>query len=280
VIPLRKRTRSFTTSGSRGRLESLFRAMKKKDRCGLIAYVTCGDPSIDATVEIVRALESAGADAIELGVPFSDPIADGPVIQGASQRALERGTTIQDCLTIAGRIRETSDVPIILFTYLNPLMRFGYTRAAGEAAEAGIDAMLVTDLPPEESEDLRSELRRRGLGMVFLATPTSSPDRIRMVSRLSDGFVYYVSTTGVTGVRSELDPQLIERLDQVRARIGKPVAVGFGVSRHEHFLSLREHCSAVVVGSAIVRAIADGEPGGAAERGAAVVRSILEGDRE
>jgi tryptophan synthase alpha chain len=277
VIP--RRTRSGSP-GSSDRLRSLFRTMKKRERCGLIAYVTCGDPSIDATVEIVRALESAGADAIELGVPFSDPIADGPAIQGASQRSLERGTTIEDCLAIAGRIRETSEVPLILFTYLNPLMRFGYARAAGEAAAAGFDAMLVTDLPPEEAEELRAELRRKGLGMIFLLAPTSSVDRIRLVSRISDGFVYYVSTTGVTGVRKELDPELIERLDQVRARVRKPVAVGFGVSTHEHFLVLRDHCSAVVVGSAIVRAIADGEPDGAAERGAGVVRSILEGDGE
>jgi tryptophan synthase alpha chain len=265
VIPMRRRTRYSATPGSRERLESLFRALKKEDRCGLIAYVTCGDPSIDA---------------IELGVPFSDPIADGPVIQAASQRSLERGTSVEDCLNAAGRIRETSDLPLILFTYLNPLMRFGFARAAVEAAAAGIDAMLVTDLPPEEAEELRAELRRRDLGMVFLLAPTSSADRIRLVSRISDGFVYYVSTTGVTGVRKDLDPELIERLDQVGARVRKPVVVGFGVSTHEHFLTLRDHCSAVVVGSAIVRAIADGAPDGAAERGARVVRSILGGDGE
>jgi tryptophan synthase alpha chain len=211
-------------------------------------------------------------------VPFSDPIADGPVIQAASQRSLERGTSVEDCMNAARRIRETSDLPLILFTYLNPLMRFGFARAAVEAAAAGIDAMLITDLPPEEAEELRAELRRRDLGMISLLAPTSSAERIRRVSRLSDGFVYYVSTTGVTGVRGELDPELIERLDQVRARVRKPVAVGFGVSTHEHFLALRDHCSAVVVGSAIVRAIADGPPDGAAERGAGVVRSILEGD--
>jgi tryptophan synthase alpha chain len=278
VIPLR-RTRSSATSGSRGRLESLFRALKRNDRCGLIAYITCGDPSIEATVEIAAALESAGADAIELGVPFSDPIADGPVIQAASQRSLERGTSVEDCLEAARRIRGTSDVPLILFTYLNPLMRFGFERAAVEAAAAGIDAMLITDLPPEESEELRSELRRRDLGMVFLLAPTSSAERIRRVSRLSDGFVYYVSTTGVTGMRSELDPQLVERLDHVRARVGRPVAVGFGISTREHYLALKDHCSAVVVGSSIVRAIADGSPRGAAERAAGVVRAILEGEQ-
>ena len=248
------------------RVDTLFRRLKKEGRCGLIAYVTCGDGD---TVSIVRELEEAGADAIELGIPFSDPIADGPVIQAAAQRALAKGTTTRDVFAIARTIREQSEIPLIAFSYLNPILRYGAERFASDAKAAGIDSLLLTDLPPEVSQELRGALRAQGLGCVFLLAPTSTDARIRTVDKASDGFVYYVSTTGVTGVRKDLDPALLTRLDEVRAQLRKPIAVGFGISRHEHFELLRDRCDAIVVGSAIVRAVAEGRSAGD------VVREIL-----
>ena len=248
------------------RVDKLF---KVRGRCKLIAYVTCGDGD---TVEIVRALEEAGADAIELGIPFSDPIADGPVIQAAAQRALAKGTTTKHVFEIARRIREKSEIPLIAFSYLNPVLRYGAERFAADAKAAGIDSLLLTDLPPEDGEDLRKAMRGQGLGVVFLLAPTSTDARIKAIDRASDGFVYYVSTTGVTGARSELDPALIARLDEVRSRLKHPIAVGFGISRREHYELLRDRCDAIVVGSAIVRAIDEG----GAEQAAHVVQSILD----
>lgn len=257
------------------RVSDLFRSLRREKRCGLIAYITCGDPGIEETREIALELERSGADALELGVPFSDPIADGPVIQAASQRALERGTTMRDVLSIARSIRERSSIPLILFSYLNPVFRYGVDRFAAEAAEAGADAVLFTDLPPEAAEGTRKALHARKLGTIFLAAPTSPDARLVKIDRASDGFVYYVSTTGVTGARRELDPALVERLSEVRAKLKKPIAVGFGISENEHYRALSRSADAVVVGSAIVRAIADGDAAGAAERAGGVVRRIV-----
>lgn len=257
------------------RVDKLFKALRASRRCGLIAYVTCGDPDPDTTVAIARELVRAGADAIELGIPFSDPIADGPVIQAAAQRALRRGTTIEDVFAIARAIRQESEVPLIAFSYLNPIVRYGIGRFAGAAAAAGIDSTLITDLPPESSGEIRSALRAKGIGTVFLLAPTSSDKRLAAIDRASDGFVYYVSTTGVTGTRSDLDPALRGRLEEIRVRLRKPLAVGFGVSAAGHYLALKDSCDAVVVGSAIVRAIAAGDGSGAAARAGAVVREIL-----
>ncbi|HUP46150.1 MAG TPA: tryptophan synthase subunit alpha [Thermoanaerobaculia bacterium] len=257
------------------RCEALFRALRREKRCGLIAYVTCGDPDVETTVRIVRALEEAGADAIELGVPFSDPIADGPVIQAAAQRALANGTTLLDVLHIGRAIREESAIPLIAFSYLNPLLRYGIERFAREASAAGFDAALLTDLLPEAGTEIQRAVRRQGMGLVYLLAPTSTPKRITTIDRASDVFVYYVSTTGVTGARSELDPALLDRLDDIRARMTKPLAVGFGISKREHYDLLRDRCASVVVGSAIVRAIASGDAAGAPARAAEVVRSIV-----
>lgn len=250
------------------RVRRLFRRLRADGRLGLIAYVTCGD---GPTADIVLALAEAGADAIELGVPFSDPIADGPVIQVAAQRALKNGTTLADIFTIARAVRERSDIPLIAFSYLNPVMRYGAERFAADAAAAGIDSALLTDLPAERAAELKPALRAHGLGAIFLLAPTSSNARVAAVNRVSDDFIYYVSTTGVTGTRRELDPALLTRLDEIRAQVTKPLAVGFGISRHEHYEALRGRCDAVVVGSAIVRAIAEG----GAEGAAGVVREIV-----
>jgi tryptophan synthase alpha chain len=245
------------------RINKVFKTLRKNLRCGAIAYVTCGDGD---TLAHVRDLEAAGATAIELGVPFSDPIADGPVIQAASQRALANGTTIHDVFAIARQVRETSNIPLIAFSYLNPILRYGMPRFAKDAKEAGIDGVLITDLPPESADDT---FRRAGLAQTFLLAPTSTNARIKAVNRASDGFVYYVSTTGVTGMRNELDPALLERLREVRLKLRHPIAVGFGISKREHYEALRRDCDAIVVGSAIVRAIGEGRSPGD------VLRAIL-----
>jgi tryptophan synthase alpha chain len=254
------------------RTAKLFRRLKSERRCGLIAYVTCGD---GPTVDIIHALENAGADAIELGVPFSDPIADGPVIQAAAQRALQNGTNISDIFKIARAVREQSEIPLIAFSYLNPILRYGIERFADDTKTAGIDSVLLTDLPAEAAAEVKPAFKKRGLGSIFLLAPTSSNTRIAAVNRVSDDFVYYVSTTGVTGARSELDPALLTRLDEVRTQVTRPLAVGFGISKHEHYELLNDRCDAIVVGSAIVRAVGDGEPSGAGNRAGSVVREVL-----
>jgi tryptophan synthase alpha chain len=258
------------------RIKRLFKHLRRDERCGLIAYITCGDPDRETTVRIVEALEHAGADAIELGIPFSDPIADGAVIQAAAQRALNGGTTTSHVFAIARAVRERSSIPLIAFSYLNPVIRYGEARFAADSSAAGIDGLLLTDLPPEASKEIKKAARAEGLSMTFLLAPTSSDVRVAAIDRASDDFIYYVSTTGVTGARSELDPALLTRLDEVRTKVHKPLAVGFGISKHEHYLALRERCDAIVVGSAIVRAIAGGDAAGAPERAAAVVRGILQ----
>jgi tryptophan synthase alpha chain len=260
------------------RLERRFADLRREGRCGLVAYVTCGDPDPVSTVAIVRALEVAGAEVIELGMPFSDPIADGPVIQAASQRALERGTRPADLFEIARQLRGESEIPLVAFSYLNPVLRYGIERFAADAAESGVDALLITDLPPEAASEVRGALHQQGVGLVALLAPTSPDKRVKLVERRSDGFVYYVSTNGVTGARRDLDPALLERLVKLRKLVRKPLAVGFGVSEHEHYRMLAPHCDAVVVGSAIVRAIGNGDASSAPDRAAAVVRKILRGD--
>jgi tryptophan synthase alpha chain len=257
------------------RVRQLFQRLRRERRCGFIAYVTCGDPDAATTTRIILALADAGADAVELGIPFSDPIADGPVIQAAAQRALAAGTTTGEVLRIAAEVRAESEIPLIAFSYLNPILRYGVDRFAVAASDAGIDSLLLTDLPAEAAHEVKPALQARSLGSIFLLAPTSSDARIAAVNRVSDDFVYYVSTTGVTGARSELDPALLARLAEVRARLRKPLAVGFGISRHEHYEALRTRCDAIVVGSAIVRAIAAGDAEGAPGRAAAVVREIL-----
>ncbi|HEY0140960.1 MAG TPA: tryptophan synthase subunit alpha [Thermoanaerobaculia bacterium] len=255
------------------RVESLFKRLRKEGRCGLIAYVTCGDGD---TVAIVQELVRAGADAIELGIPFSDPIADGPTIQAAAQRALANGTTTKHVFAIAQKLREKNvQVPLIAFSYLNPILRYTPDAFARDAHNAGIDSLLLTDLPPEAAVDFRKSLHAHSLSTIFLLAPTSSATRIKAIDRASDGFVYYVSTTGVTGTRSDLDPALLTRLDEIRAQLRKPLAVGFGISKHEHYLLLKDRCDAIVVGSAIVRAIAEGESESAPQRAGQIVRNIL-----
>lgn len=237
------------------RISDLFVRLKQENRKGFIAYLTAGDPSPDRTPSLVEALERGGADLIELGVPFSDPIADGPVIQRAGYRAIEAGTTLRGVLDIAGLIRERSQIPLLLFTYLNPVLRYGLKRLASDAAAAGIDGCLLTDAGVEEAGPYVEAMRMAGLDTVFLAAPTSTERRLRLVAGYSRGFVYLVSRTGVTGERDTLSSSLTPLIASVRAVTDLPLAVGFGISKPEHVAEVGKLAEAVVVGSAIVRLI-------------------------
>ncbi len=239
----------------------------------LVAYVTCGDPDLATTREIVLAAVDAGADVIELGVPFSDPLADGPVIQRASERALRRGTTLRQVLELAGEIRKRSTAGLIVFSYLNPILRMGLAKFTDTAQDAGLDGALITDLPVEEAGDYVHEMRDRNLATVFLAAPTSTDERLRPICDASGGFVYAVSRTGVTGARQQLaeDAQRLTR--RLRRFTKLPIAVGFGISTAEQFAAVGEFADAAVVGSAIVETI-ERNPGKEAESVAKFVRQL------
>ncbi|HEY7387071.1 MAG TPA: tryptophan synthase subunit alpha [Bryobacteraceae bacterium] len=237
------------------RIGQVFDCLKQNGRKGLIAYLTAGDPSLERTPALVEALVRGGADLIELGVPFSDPIADGPVIQRAGERALKAGATLLGVLEVAAEIRRRSPVPLLLFTYLNPVVRYGLDRLALDAAASGIDGCLLTDASVEEAQDYVEAMHRHGLDTVFLAAPTSTRRRLELVARYSTGFVYLVSRTGVTGERENLSDAVAPLVKAVRAVTNLPLAVGFGISRPEHVAALGRQVEAVVVGSAFVRVI-------------------------
>ena len=237
------------------RITELFARLKREGRKGLIAYVTVGDPSPDRTPALIVALERGGADLIELGVPFSDPIADGPVIQRAGYRALQAGATVRKVLEVAAEIRTRSQIPLLLFTYLNPIMRYGLEKLAHDAHAAGIDGCLLTDASVEEAGSYVHVMRSAGLDTVFLAAPTSSPRRLKLVAEYSTGFVYLVSRTGVTGERDSISRSVAPLVRSMREVTSLPLAVGFGVSTPEHVAEIGSQAEAVVVGSAIMRLI-------------------------
>lgn len=239
------------------RIEQLFKKLKGEKRAALIAYVTAGDPSPERTPVLVAALERGGVDLIELGVPFSDPIADGPVIQAGSERALKAGTTLRKVLDIARTIRTTSEIPILLFTYLNPALRYGFENLARDAKAAGVDGCLLTDLSVEEAAPYVESMRKAGLDTVFLAAPTSTPRRLKLVAQYSTGFVYVVSRSGVTGERTALAATLEPLLASVRAVTELPLAAGFGISSPEQAATVARIADGVVVGSALVRMIGE-----------------------
>jgi tryptophan synthase alpha chain len=245
-------------------------------RPSLVAYLTCGDPDLATSRDIAFAAIDAGADVIELGVPFSDPVADGPVIQRASERALRRGTTLHQVLEVGKKIRKRSPVGLIIFTYLNPVMRMGLMKFSAAAQDAGIDGALITDLPVEEAHDYLGEMQKRNLATVFLAAPTSTDERLRQIARSSTGFVYAVSRTGVTGARQQMPedaPKLVRRL---RKYTSLPIAVGFGISNSAQFDAVGKFADAAVVGSAIVEII-ERNPGKEAESVAQFVGSLVVG---
>ena len=241
--------------GTAPRISELFSRYQEQGRKAFIAYLTGGDPSPEHTKSLVLALERGGVDLIELGVPFSDPIADGPVIQRASHRALRAGTTLPKILEQVREIRRESQVPLLLFSYLNPLLRYGFERLAKEAIEAGIDGVLLTDLCIEEAQDSVKRLRAGGLDTVFLAAPTSTDRRLRLVAEHSSGFVYLVSRTGVTGEQTSLSDAAHSLVQRMRNLTSLPLAVGFGISTPQQVAEVAETADGVVVGSALVRFI-------------------------
>ncbi len=237
------------------RIADLFQSCRQDRRKAFVAYLTGGDPSPDQTAALVCALEQGGADLIELGVPFSDPIADGPVIQRASERALRAGTNLPRLLEIVSQIRRSSEIPLLLFSYLNPLLRYGFEKLARDAAEAGVDGVLLTDLSVEEATDPVRALRRFGLDTVFLAAPTSSERRLKLVVEHSSGFVYLVSRTGVTGEQQTVSESVQPLIARMRHLTDLPLAVGFGVSTPQQVAEVAALADGVVVGSALVKLI-------------------------
>jgi len=232
-----------------------FDALKRKGRKGFIPFITAGDPDLETTRELIVELARAGATVIELGVPFTDPMADGPVIQRASERALRHGFDLAEVLQVVFDARKQTDVPIVLFSYYNPLLQFGIARLAGEAKSAGVDGVLVTDLVPEEASEFAAVLRANNLDMIFLVAPTSTDERLKMVAERATGFIYAVSRAGITGAREEMSTEAEKLVKRVRRFSDLPIAVGFGISTPEHVIGVWRFADAAVVGSALVAEI-------------------------
>ena len=235
-----------------GRIQRKFRSLAEAGELGLIAYITAGDPSLEASARIVAAAAEAGADIIELGVPFSDPVADGPVIQRASERALRSGTTLASVLDLVRNLRAHTDVPLVLFSYFNPILQMGLQKFAESAASAGADGVLITDLTPEEADEYRATVQAQGLDTIFLAAPTSTDARLARIASASTGFLYLVSRTGVTGEREALPEGLPALVRRIRNFTSLPIAVGFGISPPSHVSVLGGIADAAVVGSALM----------------------------
>jgi tryptophan synthase alpha chain len=244
------------------RLTATFEQLKNGAGPGLVTYVTAGDPDLARSRDVLLALARGGADVIEVGVPFSDPIADGPAIQRASERALAAGSHLGASLDLVASVRSSIDVPLVLFTYVNPVMRLGVDAFVRRAAEAGVDGVLLLDLPIEEAEPVRRALDAHGIAQIFLVSPTTTDVRLREAARLGRGFLYAISRLGVTGTRDAVAASARPLVDRIRTLTTLPVALGFGVSRPEHVAQIAGFADAAVVGSAIVQQIA-----GAAERG-------------
>jgi tryptophan synthase alpha chain len=255
------------------RISQRFAELRTEGELGMVAYITAGDPSLDATYKFVLALAEAGTDVIELGVPFSDPVADGPTIQRASERALKAGTTLAGVLDLVRRIRQSSQVPLVLFSYYNPILQMGLEKFAAAAAQAGADGVLATDMTPEESEEYRSILRAHNLDTIFLAAPTSSDERLQKIAACSSGFLYLISRTGVTGAKDSLSDELPALLRRVRQFTDLPIAVGFGISLPGHVSVLGGLADAAVVGSVLVSEI---EKASSPEAAAAVLRDRVQ----
>jgi len=259
------------------RIAETFATLREQGRTALIPFVTAGDPSLETTYEVVLELVDSGADLIELGVPFSDPMADGPTIQASSQRALEAGTTLRGVLDLVARLRQKTAVPVVLMGYYNPVLRFGAEAFAEAAAKAGVDALLLVDLPPEEAGELQPSLRQQGLDLITLLAPTTPLQRRTELAGRAEGFLYYVSMTGVTGTQA-VDSQAIEsEVLALRAVSRIPVAVGFGINTPDDAARIARFADAVVVGSALVKVMTDGEPAGIVKRAGAFVRALREG---
>jgi tryptophan synthase alpha chain len=236
------------------RIARAFETAKRENRAALVIYLCAGDPDLDTTVELVLAAADSGADVIELGMPFSDPTADGPVIQRASERALRAGASMRSVLGVAQRVRQKSDVPIVLFGYYNPILAFGEAALAKAVKAAGIDALLVVDLPPEEGTSLLPELSANGIELIPLIAPTTPETRVARIAEVAGSFLYYVSITGVTGAQADL-PTAAKRAAALRAQTGKPVAVGFGIKTEQDVAAVARDADGAIIGAAVVSAI-------------------------
>ncbi len=237
---------------SMNRIESKFRDLKSKGRKALIPFITAGDPNLDATFELVLEMERKGADVIELGVPFSDPLADGTTIQRASQRALNNRVRLKDILELVCKLRKNTEIPIVIMSYLNPIYKYGLEEFARVCRKMGVDGVIIPDLVPEEAEGWLRVARLNKLSTIFLAAPTSPLERIRRIAKKSTGFLYYVSLTGVTGARDRLDSNTIEALKAIKKATDRPVACGFGISRPEQARKVSRYSDGVIIGSAII----------------------------
>lgn len=245
----------IATRSNPTRISRRFAELRASGELGIVAYITAGDPSLEATVKFVLALAEAGADVIELGVPFSDPLADGPTIQRASERALKSGTTLAGVIDLVRHIRESSQIPLVLFSYYNPILQMGLEKFARAAAEVGADGVLGTDLTPEESADYRRILATHHLDTIFLGAPTSTDERLTKIAAVSSGFLYLISRTGVTGAKDALPDDLPALLRRARNVTQLPIAVGFGISLPGHVSVLSGLADAAVIGSALVSEI-------------------------
>ncbi len=260
--------------------DKFFMPFHFENKPSLVAYVTCGDPNLATSREVILAAIEAGASIIELGVPFSDPLADGPVIQRASERALKHGTSLHHVLTLAAEIREHSQsVGLVIFSYLNPILRMGLSKFCQVARHAGIDGTLITDLPVEESADYLREARKNDLATIFLAAPTSTDERLQSIAQVSSGFIYAISRTGVTGARQQMTGDAKTLVKRIRRFTRLPVAVGFGISTPEQFVAVGKFAEGAVVGSAIVHAI-EQNPGREAVTVAEFIRQLSAGSSQ
>ncbi len=251
------------------------RGLKPGLKPGLVIYLTVGDPDLATTRQIALAAIDAGADVLELGVPFSDPVADGPVIQRASERALAQGIRLTDVLGLAAELRRLRPAAgLVIFSYFNPILRLGLERFCQQAAQAGVDGVLITDLTVEEAGEYLERTRSAGLKPIFLAAPTSTDARLKSISQVSEGFVYAISRTGITGKRENLASDALELVARLRRYTRLPIAVGFGISRAEHVAAVGEFADAVVIGSAIVSLIEESAPGTAAAAVADFIRGL------
>ena len=237
------------------KISRTFEKLRSEGRKALIPFITAGYPDINTTEKFIYELEKSGADLIELGVPFSDPMADGPVIQMASERSLANGTNLKTILELVKKVRKRTEIPIILMGYYNPFFIYGLKRISRDAKDAGVDGFLIVDLPPEEAGEMKAQTDRAGLDIIFLLAPTSDEKRINLITKNGTGFIYYVSLTGVTGIRSELDRDIRKQIKKIRRKTRLPIGVGFGISSPAHAKRVAKWADAVVVGSAIIKIV-------------------------